>query len=206
MIGLPDGVGGGGLVAVDQVEGVGLSLGPLVGQGHQGRVEVADHGMDDAIGRRGLAESPGEGHRLAPDRGDGQGRLVQGEAFDAAPRGVGEGPLAPVAPPLAGQPGEPPPAIQCGPASGGAEGDAPVAGDACQRYRLFQGGTEKFEPLESPGPLGLREVAERRLGDRRERPSDTAGMASRPARRRMNRLSADGARSLRRNRARYRST
>ena len=48
MIGLPDGVGAGRLVAVDQVEGVGIGLRPLVGQGHQGRIEVADQAIDGA--------------------------------------------------------------------------------------------------------------------------------------------------------------
>ena len=52
MIGLPDGVGAGRLVAVDQVEGVGIGLRPLVGQGQQGRIEVADQVIDGVVTRR----------------------------------------------------------------------------------------------------------------------------------------------------------
>ena len=191
MIGLPDGVGAGRLVAVDQVEGFGIGLRPLMGQGHQGRVQIADHGIDGAVARRRLPEPLGEGDGLAMDRRRGQGRLLQGEAFDGLAQRVGEVPFAPVASPLAGQPGEPLAAILAGPASGGAEGEAPVAGHAGQRDPLFQGGAEELEPLEGQGTLGLREAVERRLRHRRERSSGTARTASQPARRRMNRLSAE---------------
>ena len=113
----------------------------------------------------------------------GQRRLLQGQALDGLAQRVGEAPLAPVASPLAGQPGESLAAILGGPASGRAEGEAPVAGHAGQGDPLFQGGTEELEPLEGSGTLGLREAAERRL---RHRPGDSSGnvaTASQPGRR-----------------------
>jgi hypothetical protein len=86
--------------------------------------------MDDAIGRRSLPELFGEGDGLAMDRRRGQGRLLQGESFDGLAQRVGEVPFAPVASPLASQPGESFTAILAGPALGGAEGDAVVTGRA----------------------------------------------------------------------------
>ena len=82
MIGLPDGIGAGRFVTVNQVEGFGIGLRPLMGQGQEGWVQVADHGINDAVGRRRLPESLGEGDSLAMDRRRGQGWLLQGEAFD----------------------------------------------------------------------------------------------------------------------------
>jgi hypothetical protein len=65
MVGLPHGVGAGRLVAVDQVEGVGIGLRPLMSQGHQRRIQLTDHGIDGAVARRRLPEPLGEGDGLA---------------------------------------------------------------------------------------------------------------------------------------------
>jgi hypothetical protein len=67
VIGLPDGVGTGRLVAVDQVEGVGIGVRPLVGQGPQGRVQGADQVIDGVVARRRLPELRGEVDGLAMD-------------------------------------------------------------------------------------------------------------------------------------------
>ena len=72
MVGLPDGVGAGRLVTVDQVEGFGIGLRPLMGQGHQGRVQVADQTVRRSVARRSFAELLGEGDGLAMDGGRGE--------------------------------------------------------------------------------------------------------------------------------------
>jgi hypothetical protein len=134
-----------------------------MGQGQQGWVQLADHGIDGAVARRGLPEPLGDGDGLAMDRRRGQGRFLQGEALDTPPQRDGEASSAPVASPLAGQPGKPLTAIPTRPASGGAEGEAPVAGQAGQGDPLFQEGAKEFEALEGLSTLGLREAAERTL-------------------------------------------
>ena len=126
MIGLPDGVGTGRLVAMDQVEGVGIGPRPLVGQGHQGRVEPVDHGIDGAVARRGFPELLGEGNDLAMNGRRGQGRFLQGESFDDLTEVLGELSLASVAPPLASEPGKPLFTVALDPALQGAEDDSPL--------------------------------------------------------------------------------
>ena len=163
MIGLPDGVGTGRLVAMDQVEGVGVGLRPLVGQGRQGRVQRANRGRDGIVGRWDLAEPIGEGEGPAVDGRHGQRRLAQGQALDGLAQRVGEMPLAPIAPPLAGQPGEPLAAILPGPAGGGPQGEAPLPGHTSQRDPLLQMRAEEFKTLERQGTLGLGETAKRWL-------------------------------------------
>lgn len=119
-----------------------------MGQSHEGRVQVADDGIDRAVARRGFLDLLGEGDGLAMDGRRGERRLLQGEAFDTLPQHLGEVPLPPVASPLAGRSGEPVTAILAGPASGGAKGDAALAGHASQGYPLLQGGAEEFKSLE----------------------------------------------------------
>src|SRR3954462_13603281 len=193
MIGLPDGIGAGRFVAVNQVEGFGIGLRPLVGQGQEGWLQVADHGIYDPVGRRRLPELFGKDDGLAMDGRRGQGWLLQGEAFDRLSERVGEVPYAPVASPLADQPSQPVTAILAGPVLRGAKGDSPVASHAGQRDSPFQGGSKEFKPLEGQGTLGLRESVERSLRHRRERSSGAARTTSQTARRRMNCLSANGA-------------
>jgi hypothetical protein len=55
---------------------------PLAGQGHQARVQTADHGVDGAVARRGFPELFGESDDLAMDGRRGQGLFLQGEALD----------------------------------------------------------------------------------------------------------------------------
>ncbi len=66
MIGLPDGVGAGRLVAMDQVEGIGRGLRPFM-EGPQGRVQGADQVIDGVVARRRLPELLGEGDGMAMD-------------------------------------------------------------------------------------------------------------------------------------------
>jgi hypothetical protein len=74
MIGLPDGVGTRRLWSVYQVEGFGIGLRPYVGQGHQGRGQLADQVIDGLESRWRLPELLGENDGLAMDGRHGQRR------------------------------------------------------------------------------------------------------------------------------------
>jgi hypothetical protein len=107
MIGLPDGVGTSGLVAMDQIDCVGIGLRPFVGQGHQGWVERADHGIDGAVTRWGFPEPLGKGDDLAMNGRRGQNRFLQSKSFNDLTEAVGELSLASVVSLLASKSGEP---------------------------------------------------------------------------------------------------
>src|SRR5208337_410297 len=86
----PNPVGPGRFVAVDQVEGVGVNLRSLMGQGHEGRIEPADQGVDETVARRGLPEPLSDGDGLAMDGCRKAVWPLQGQALDGLPQGGGE--------------------------------------------------------------------------------------------------------------------
>src|SRR5208337_4684805 len=89
----PNPVGPGRFVAVDQVEGVGVNLRSLMGQGHEGRIEPADQGVDEPV-----APNPvGPGRFVAVDQVEGVGvnlRSLMGQGHEGriepADQGVDE--------------------------------------------------------------------------------------------------------------------
>lgn len=86
----PNPVGPGRFVAVDQVEGVGVNLRSLMGQGHEGWIEPADQGVDETVARRGLPEPLSDGDGLAMDGCRKAVWPLQSQALDGLPQGGGE--------------------------------------------------------------------------------------------------------------------
>jgi len=90
VVGLPGRVRGRGLVAVEQIEGLLVGLGPLMGQDDQARIEMAHDVVDAPVAGHGPSLLPRHGRHLTVDARHTRRRPAQRQALDQLDQEIGE--------------------------------------------------------------------------------------------------------------------
>ena len=171
MVGLPRLIGGCGLVATEQVEGLFVGLGPVVRQRDQRGVEPAHDRVDAIIAGHRPALCAGHGRGLAVDAGYAGRRAAQGQALDQADQRIRQMMTPSVAARPTHQAGQTMLPILPHPIPRGAQGEGVRPRDGGERHAVLQEGAQDLEPLQRLLALLLTQGREGRVVDHRQKPS-----------------------------------